>query len=149
MWVIADMTDMLGVATSSGIRFGPNSSGKFYLCLYYHRGNNRPEKNKWHPEIKPQLEYQIFCNTDRENWYDRIGHGWGMHNQGDTIIGFQGERLCKFPRTSNESDPRHGFPVSPMENGDDDTPSDEFIEHWILMGAISKTFGRRIQRRKV
>ena len=144
------MTDAIGTATSSGIHFGPNLAGKFYLSLYYHRGSNRSAlKNKWHPEIKPPLEYQIFCNTDRENWYDSTGHGWGMRSRGDVIIGVQDERLCKFPYTSNESDPWHGFPVSPMENGDSDAPSDEFIDNWILSGAISKTFGRRIQRRKV
>ena len=144
------MTDLIGLATSSGIKFGPNPTGKFYISINYHRGNNRSAlKNKWHPYIKPPLEYQIFCAADCESWYDTSGHGWGMHNQGNTIIGTQGERLCKFPRTSNESDPWHGFPVSPMESGDDDAPSDEFIENWISTGVISKTFGRRIQRRKV
>jgi hypothetical protein len=144
------MSHELARATSSGIEFGPNDKGKYYISIFYHRGNNRPGlKNKWDPDVPPLQEYEIFCYADYGDWFDQHDHYWGVHAAGNTVLGCQGERLCKFPRTSNRSDPRHGYPVSPMLNGDDDAPSDEFVEGWIVRGVISKTFGRRIQRRKV
>jgi hypothetical protein len=144
------MSDNQGRATSSGIEFGPNHNGKSYISIFYHRGNNRPGlKNKWHADVLPPEEYAIFCHADYEDWFDHNNHYWGVHSSGNTVLGCQGERLCKFPKTSNVSDPWHGYPISPLLNGDDDAPSDEFVEKWIVRGVISKTLGRRIQRRKV
>ena len=106
-------------------------------------------KSKWHPSTPPPMEYDIFCSADYGNWRDLHGHYWGVHSGGATVLGCLGERLCRFPRTSNAGDPWHGYPVSPLENGDDDAPSDDFVENWIRTGVVSKTFGRRVQRRKV
>lgn len=132
------------------MQFGPNKTGKFYISIFYHRGTNRLVfKNKWHPDISPFTEYEIFCFADDGNWFDARGHYWGVRERGEAILGCSGERLCKFPKTSNVIDPWHGFPVSPMEDGDDYRPSDDIVEAWIATGIVSKTFGRRIQRRKV
>jgi len=144
------MSNGLGTATSSGIQFGPNRKGRVYISVFIHRGNNRSKlKNKWHPDVPPLMEYAIFNSADYANWYDVQGHYGGVHERGKTIPGCQSERLCKFPRTSNPNDPWHGYPASPLENGDDDAPPDDFVESWIETGIISKTFGRRIQRSKV
>ncbi len=138
-----------GVATTSGIQFGPNRSGKAYISLFIHRGNKRRDKSKWSPAIAALVEYSIFCSADEGNWRDSLGHYWGVRDNGRTVLGCSGELLSKFPRTQNDHDPWHGYPVSPMEGGDKDAPPDEFVERWIGLGVISKTLGRRIERRKV
>lgn len=137
-----------GTATPSGISFGPNRSGKTYLSLYIHRGT-RAQKHQWSVNVSPSREYDIFCSADEGNWKDTQGHYWGVYAGGQTVLGSRGERLCKFPRTSNIEDPWHGYPVSPMEEGDKDAPPDDFVENWIATRIVSKTFGRRIQRRKI
>lgn len=139
-----------GIATESGIQFGPNRNGKLYISVFIHRGNNRSNyKNKWEPSITPPIEYAIFCAADYENWRDHKGRYWAVHQGGIIILGCQGERMCKFPRTSNPGDPWHGYPVSPLLNGEDDAPPDDLVENWIEAHVVSKTFGRRVQRRKV
>lgn len=136
--------------SSAGISFGPNSSGKMYISVFYHRmTGKRYRKNTWCATVSPSMEYDIFCTADDGSWQDSHGHYWGLRAGGATQLGSRGERLCKFPCTSNVSDPWHGFPVSPMYEGDKDAPSDDFVERWIDMGIVSKTIGRRIQRRKI
>jgi hypothetical protein len=136
-------------ASQPGIMFGPNDSGKTYISLYSHRGT-RPQKHRWDPSVPPQREYGLFCTSDQGGWQDLSGHYWGFGNlEGTEVIGTQGERLCKFPRTSNEHDPWHGYPVSPLIEGDTDAPPDALVESWLNTQTISRTFARRIQRRKV
>ncbi len=139
-----------GRAMASGIQFGPNRNGKLYISIFIHRGTNRSKyKNKWHPSVPPPMEYDIFCKADFGNWRDSRGHYWGVHDAGSTVLGCQGERLCKFPQTINASDPWHGYPVSPLWDGDNSAPPDDFVEYWIATRVVTNTFGRRIQRRKV
>lgn len=136
--------------TRDGLIFGPNGTGKKYISLFYHRGSGSPrDKSCWHKDVSPPKEYGIFCAADLKNWVDSRGHYWSMHNKGETVLGTRGERLSKFPYNANHKDPWHGFPVSPLERGDADAPPDDFVESWIANGVISKTFGRRIQRRKI
>jgi hypothetical protein len=147
------MIDIItGISTQLGIQFGPNGTGKKYLSYNEHRGNGDPRfKSKWHPDITPLTEYQIFCNADHGNWYCSQGHYWGVdidNNNKPKTLGCRREILCKFPHNANPSIPWHGFPVSP-ENGDNDTPPSDFIENWINNGVVSRTLGRKIQRRKV
>lgn|SRR5262249_8857975 len=134
-------------ATPSGILFGPNGSGKMYMSLYAHRGSN-PRKHQWLSAISPKMEFDIFCIADCSDWRDTTGNYWGIHDQGRTVLGTRSEKLCKFPCTSNSTDPWHGYPVSPSEEGDKDAPPDDFVEKWISTSVVSKVFGRRIQRRK-
>lgn len=103
-----------GTPTSDGIEFGPNDSGKPYISLNAHRGS-RPHKSKWRTEVTPPMEYGIFCDADGNEWNDNSGHYWGVLNRGDTVLGMVGERLSKFPCTSNDNDPWHGYPVNPAK----------------------------------
>lgn len=144
----------IGVATGSGMLYGPRpGKTKRYLCSNHHRGGRRGggHKHEWHPvNVPPLREYELFCTADDEKWVDTDGHYWGVgDSEGNLILGLSKERLCKFPLPSNLSDPWHGYPVSPMQEGDKDAPPDDFVEKWIADKAISKVFGRRIQRRKV
>jgi hypothetical protein len=139
-----------GNAMPPGICFGPTNSGKMYISVYKHRGSGSSEyKNQWASSVPPQMEFTIFCSSDDGDWYDAQGHYWGVHNEGNTILGCGKERLAKFPRTSNASDPWHGYPVSPLDTGEKDAPPDDLVENWISTGVIPRRFGRRIQRRKV
>jgi hypothetical protein len=139
-----------GTTTESGILFGPNGSGKRYISLFYHRPTGaRAHKRAWHPSVPPPDEFTIFDQADQGHWRDDDGHYWAIGDAGARVLGQRGERLAHFPQNENAGDPWHGYPVSPLERGDDDAPPDEFVEAWIRGGVVSKTLGRRIQRRKI
>jgi hypothetical protein len=135
--------------TADGFIFGPNGSGKLYISVYYHRGSGSSHKGCWSDDVPPPLEYEIFCKSDLGKWFDSDGHYWGVHQSGDTVLGTRGERLSKFPANRNAANPWHGYPVSPLIRGDVDAPPDEVVETWIQDGVVNRTFGRKIQRRKV
>ncbi len=141
-----------GTVTSAGVIFGPNTSGKRYISLYIHRQTSvTRDKSMWSNSVPPPDEYGIFCTADAGNWRDVQGHYWGrlLVRGSIIVIGLSGERICKFPQNANARDPWHGYPVSPKQRGDDDSPPDAFVDRWIASGVITRTFGRRIQRRKV
>lgn len=138
-----------GTATQDGVVFGPNGTGKLYISLFYHRDLTRAHKSAWCRAVPPPMEYGIFCDADTHLWRDQQDHYWAVHAGGTTVLGARGERLSKFPCPSNVMDPWHGFPVSPLERGDDDAPADDFVDAWIAAGVVSKPVGRRIQRRKI
>ena len=140
----------MGSAGQAGIQFGPNNTGKLYVSLHRHRGSGSTAyKNRWAPQVPPAMEYDIFCAADYGGWVDVNGHYWGVDNGGVTILGDQGERLCKFPRNDNPRVPWHGYPVSPLQNGSVDAPPFAFVEDWIRHGVVSRTVGRRIQKWKI
>jgi hypothetical protein len=141
---------MLTVATiQSGIPYGPNSAGKCYISLFKHRGCGDPyEKTVWCKEISPEMEYATFCFSDENNIIDNKGNLWGFRDDGREVLGQNGEVFCKFPVTSNVSDPWHGYPVSPAESVND-IPPPKVVQEWITRGVVSRLFGRRIQRRKI
>lgn len=136
--------------TSSGLEYGPTHNGKTYLSIFRHRGTgSRRHKNMWATNILPDTEYSIFCSADEKDWYDASGHYWGVLNQGHTILGEQGERICKFPYTQNSTDPWHGYPTSPREGRENDTPSDVLVESWIAESVVTKEMGRKIQKFRI
>lgn len=137
---------MGGTANAKGISYGPSPNGKKYDSLDTHRGAN-PNKSQWTDTVTRDQEFEIFCVSDEKIWCCDKGHYWSVGNpQGTTVLGTKGERLAKFPKTQNDSDPWHGYPVSPRLRGSDDSPSDHFIKQWISAGAISETFGKRLLR---
>ena len=133
--------------TTAGLEYGPTASGKMYLSVFKHRGGgSRQHKHRW--SISPDAEYGVFYDSDDNCWHDTQLNYWGVLSQGQ-VLGEQGERICKFPCTSNQQDPWHGYPASPRDNGLPDTPPDSLIELWITRGIIPKEFGRKIQKLKV
>lgn len=134
------------IVEPDGHKFGPNASGKIYISLNYHR-SGRTDKSNWC--VSRQKEYEIFCAADTGNWSDFKGNYWGVGDpEGRTELGTKGELICKFPRTSNTTDPWHGFPVH-RDDHDKHAPPLEFVEQWIALAVVTKTFGRRIQKGKV
>lgn len=133
-------------ATSSGIMFGPTQKGKWYISVYKHRGSGSPiHKSCWLHSVAPQVEFTIFVWSDDGDWRCSGGHYWGLRTQDGSEIeplGNKGERLCKFPRTANSTDPWHGYPVLTSE----DAPPDEFVEQWLHNRVITRTVARRIQK---
>jgi hypothetical protein len=147
---IGAINPMAGRAGQGGVEFGPTASGKLYLSLYYHRppGNNA-HKSKWHAQITPQDEYSIFDDSDTNNFQCAAGHYWGFKDDGKIVLGCEQEVLCKFPRNNNPAVPWHGFPVSPLGDGDGGSPDDAFVVRLRQEGRISKVFENRILRRKI
>lgn len=153
MGVMSNSVPPVGVPTPSGMFYGPTATRrKSYLCSSHHRGARRGrDKHEWdRGNVPPAVEYQLFCTSDSNDWFDSNGYYWGFgHREGRMILGTQKERLCMFQPPVNLTDPWHGYPVSPLLNGDDDAPPDDFVQGWIDNNVISRTFGRRIQRGKV
>lgn len=136
-----------GNPAQAGIQFGPTLSGKMYIAVYIHRGM-RPERNQW--SIPPDGEYKIFVAADQGNWHAPPGHYWGVQSYHAPTLGTRGERICKFPMGSNSANvPWHGFPVSPIDDGAGSAPPDSLVETWIQNRVVSKTIGRRIEKRKI
>ena len=134
----------------AGLLFGANASGKTYISCFEHRGNGDcRHKSKWRQTFTPVDEHELFSLADANTWQDTSGHIWAVHNSGATVIGEQGEILCKFPANGNPNVPWHGYPVSPASERDGDCPSDEFVEGWREAGVVGRTLARRIQKRKV
>ena len=137
------------IIRQEGIVFGPTANGKAYVSVYYHRRNDpQGRKNCWHPDVLPPAEYSLFEQADVADWSDPAGHYWGFGARGRLQLGTRGERLAKFPRTTNATDPWHGYPVSPRDDYDD-TPPDDLVNRWIDSDQIDKAVGRRIQRQKI
>jgi len=137
-------------ATPAGLEYGPTANGKMYLSVFKHRGDgSRRYKSIWSADILPDAEYGIFCSADEHDWNDESGNYWGVLDQGRAILGERGERISKFPCTSNDHDPWHGYPVSPKENGESDAPPDLLVEKWISDDVVTKELGRKIQKLKI
>lgn len=138
-----------GRATSAGIEFGPTANGKYYVSMNAHRGS-RPAKTKWLKAVTPYDEYQLFAVADDHDDQCSKGHYWSFgDSDGSKILGGGDERLGKHPRTSNEADPWHGYPVSPRATGDKDAPSDDLVTQWLQESRITRTFARRIRDRRI
>jgi hypothetical protein len=136
--------------TSAGLGYGPTGTGKMYLSVYKHRGSgSRQHKNCWSVDISPDMEYEIFSSSDDNHWHDEGFNYWGILDLGRTVLGSQGERICKFPCTTNEQDPWHGYPASPKDKGVSDAPPDLLIETWIKKDIVTKEIGRKIQKLKI
>lgn len=135
--------------TSDGYEYGPTVNGKMYLSKYKHRGKgDRKHKHMWC--IPPDDEYHIFYASDKRDMYDSNQDYWGVM-QGGKIIGEKGERISKFPCTSNETDPWHGYPISPVEErprGSLPPEFDDLIANWIKSEIIDKGFGKKILKEK-
>ncbi len=138
-------------STSAGLEYGPTVTGKMYLSKYKHRGNGSLQhKNMWC--IPPDTEYDIFYNSDKHNLRDANHNYWGVLQTGKATLGTNGERLSKFPCTSNIPDPWHGYPVSPLEERKRNALPPDFdllVEQWIKDKVIDKAVGRKIQKEKI
>jgi hypothetical protein len=119
-----------------------------YISLYYHRNPHLGKhKSRWSKQVSQSAEYLIFVNADNRDWTASQGHYWGVRDKGDTL-GSDGERIAKFPRTTNSSDPWHGFPVSPADEPDH-KPPDAIIFRWHEEGFINRALRQRMLKFQV
>lgn len=144
---IIALVSMHATTHSDGLLFGPTASGKTYLSMYDHRGRNH-EKSCWSQNVPPPAEYSIFEQADDDEYSDINGHYWGILDALGSVLGTRGERLAKFPFNAITAMPWHGYPVSPASGRASEIPPDELVENLIEAGAVSRTFGRKLQRRK-
>jgi hypothetical protein len=138
---------MTAASTPDGLIFGPTANGRMYLSTYEHRGRNRV-KSRWADDLDPPEEYSIFDRADASDHSDSNGHFWGIRDPPGAVLGTRGERLAKFPFNAVPAVPWHGFPVSPASGRASEIPPDELVDFMIGAGAISRTLGRKLQRRK-
>lgn len=137
-----------GTATGNGIQFGPTANGTVYICMNYHRGGRKPDKNYWDPAFAPADEYGLFEGAETEEWSDDDNHLWGVVGGGTVSIGLRGEKIAKFPAPQNAHDPWHGYPVSPRDRVVD-TPPDGVIDNWLDNNVITRAVARRIKKGKI
>lgn len=141
------MSTAAGTPVEGGILFGPNASGKSYLSWFEHRGGDR-RKSQWATDVAPVEEYRIFCAADDGDWVDASGSYWGVRDAAGRSLGTRGERVSKFPRNDTSPVPWHGYPVAPSSGRPYSSPPDDLVHLWIGLGVVTRTFGRKIQRRK-
>lgn len=118
----------------------PLANGKSYITLVKHRGGPS-EFSQW--AIPFDEEVSLFCRAVEDSWCDSKGNFWGILP--DAVqLGQKREVISKFPKTSNDGDPWHGYPVSPL-NGKNETPHHTIVNEWhIKYGLISRTVRKRI-----
>lgn len=132
--------------THDGVLFGPNSKGHTYISLGYHRKTRNPDKCCWHPDVTRHREFELFSEADERGFGSSGQALWNVLNKGRNPTGQSGERVAKFPRPSNPSDPWHGYPASPALKGPTDRPPDELIQRWRSTDHITRRWARKIQQ---
>jgi hypothetical protein len=132
------------------VLFWPTPRGKTYLSDDRHRGRgNVHHKNAWSPALPRIEEFAVFCRADEGDWHRAPGYwSFRMENGRLMALGACEERLCHFPRPSNDTDPWHGYPVSPLEDQDDALP-DDLVDEWVATGVLTYTWGQRIKDLRV
>ena len=122
-----------------------------YLSLAKHRHNAANDANKWGQHISADRERRIFSNSRVESWADDEGHYWGACD-GLALLGVDPKhRYAKFPKTSNDTDDRHGYPVSARDRRREveHTPPNSVVTQWEKMELISRREAIAIMRRKI
>ena len=144
------MSSVTGATIPGGLEFGPTPvNQRMYHSLYRHRGHGSPlHKTVWATSITPPMEYAIFCESDTNDWRTVDGDYWSLYDGGNTEIGADGERLCRFQKTTNPSDPWHGFPVSPQKK-ESDLPPVTLLDMWLATGVIEPAFRKRVLLRQI
>lgn len=134
--------------TPSGILFDGVDSTPAYLSRTDHRRLADGARNKW--AIRPPDEYEVFATSHSEQWLCASDHNWGLRG-GLEVIGTNGEAIAKFPRASNPTDERHGYPVSARDKFREfeHRPPANLTAEWRDQGLISDLQKARIDRGKV
>lgn len=137
-----------GRPTAAGILFDATGTVPAYLARTDHRTLAAGPRNKWN--VLPTEEYGVFVSSHTERYLCGKNHNWGI---GSTFgkLGTDGERIAKFPKASNPSDERHGYPVSardPKREFEHRPPAD-LTSRWRDKGFISDIEKARIDRGKV
>lgn len=114
--------------------YGPTLFGHYYKPAYYHnaRAKNPSKKGKKAKALKDNNvktkwaiqqweQYDVFRDADEGQWIDNIKKGlFSFRDNGNKILGENGERLAFFPTPPNKIDAWHGYPVKSKELLDDD-----------------------------
>lgn len=129
--------------------YGPTVKGKLYLPKNDHRTHSlKPNKSKWSISENQELSVfeiaekpiiELFCKEN--NCY------FSLVDNANMVIGTKGERLAKFPKTRNGSDPWHGYPVTSHENHN--APSDALLDIMVDQEIITGSTRKRIERKKI
>ena len=126
-------------ATPDGIKFGPTTSGKMYLCYKEHRGaGDAGDKSVW--DIDEVEEYNLFSHSDDQNWVDSNNDYWAVRPNGSPL-GKKGEILAKFWDRS----PWHGFPIFTNKT---QVPK-PIVKLWQDSNVITRALAKRIKKMKV
>lgn len=121
--------------------FGPTSQGHYYKPAPYHNRTaaRRADKCKWC--LRKNEQYEVFRLADENFWEDNTLEGlYSVVDNGNEALGQLGERIAFFPKTQNEDDARHGYPVS------NPPISDDLIELWHTTNVIDTIFYKRLLR---
>lgn len=122
-----------------------------YLSLAKHRHNAPNNANKWGQHISADKERRIYSSSRTESWTDEEGHYWGACDGLPSLGVDSKHRYAKFPRTSNETDDGHGYPVSARDRRHEveHTPPNNVVMQWEEMELISRREAIAIMRRKL
>lgn len=88
--------------------YGPTTKGNYYLPNPAHGINSTNfKKHKW--RINENEEYSVFEFAEEPELFCKENNCYfSIINNGKVILGNRGERIAKFPKPQNASDPWHG-----------------------------------------
>jgi len=123
--------------------FGPTSENHFYKPIIYHSSTAKLNKHKSRWSIDESCQFNVFKIADEHKWCCSINSClFSIVNNGDIVLGCDGERIAKFPKPMNKTDPWHGFPTTTTK----DHISDDLLDKWENDSIITRLIRRRIVR---
>lgn len=134
-------------ARNSNQTYGPTRRGHFYKPVDYHQpyARKRPDKTRWN--IHEGNQYEVFRLSDEGVWECTTNKClFSIIDNGNVILGENGERLGEFPFPPEPAIEWHGYP----------RPSDEIDRHcatfmqlldkWENDGIITSHVRRKIEK---
>ena len=123
--------------------YGQTSQNHYFKPVIYHSRTASPNfhKSKWC--IREPQQFYIFKIADESEWICNSNSClFSIINDCQVIIGTENERIAKFPKPLNTTDPWHGFPT----NSTKDIISENLLDKWEEKDVISPSTRRRIVR---
>jgi hypothetical protein len=127
-------------------KYGPTEKKHYYISVGYHKRNAKKRKDKTRWIIPENGEYYTFKISDENLWFCKENNKlFSVINNGDEILGENGERIALFWPPANDDEPWHGFPIF-SENF---LPSSELLDKWQEKKIIPYHFRLKIEKRNL
>ncbi len=124
--------------------YGPTARDHFYLPAQYHGRTARRSENKTRWHIKESEQYEVFRVADEAIWKCTANQClFSIIDNGNIMLGENGERLGKFPIPANPAESWHGFPF-PSDEIERGGSFYDLLDKWENDGIITSNVRRKI-----
>ncbi len=130
-------------------RYGPSPKNSYYYKPNPKHGVNSRNSEGTNWCIKENAEFSVFIHAEshEEHLYCNENNCYfSIIDNGKVMLGQDGQKVAKFPVTSNCSDAWHGYPVRCITKHD--TPSEELLDLMVKAEYITDLTRSRIERGK-